>query len=89
MRRLFRKSCSSESGDNWLICWCGHDEATNDDFNVTTDGVHASELYLYTDGAESDADLIASLLNWYHNNKEQARKILIADGIEMSKEEEA
>ncbi len=61
----FRKATGEESGDNWLICWTGTD-ATGENWNVTTDHVHASELYEYTRGAEGDAELIARLLDMYY-----------------------
>ena len=54
--------------DEWIICWTGYDEETLDGWNVTTNHIHGSELHRFTRGAKGDAELIASLLNWYYNN---------------------
>ena len=56
------------AGDNWLIC-TGRDFGGKNWF-VTTNHIHASDLNLYSHGAKADAELIARLLNWYHNNAE-------------------
>jgi len=75
--RNFRMAKNEESGDNWLICWTGQG-AQGNHFNVTTNQVHASQLYDYTKGAEGDAELIAKLLDWYYMNPEYADGLLNA-----------
>ena len=71
----FRIAKNDESGDNWLICWTGQDVQGNH-FNVTTDGVHGSELSNYSRGPEGDAALITELLNWYYNDPEHAQQFM-------------
>jgi len=71
----FRMAKNDEAGDNWLICWTGQD-AQGNHFNVTTDHVHGSELPDYSHGAESDAILIAKLLNWYYSDTNAAENII-------------
>lgn len=62
---IFQAVMGKEAGNNWLICWTGQDEIGNH-WNVTTDKIHAYELYKYTDGPEKDAELIAKLLNEHY-----------------------
>lgn len=59
------KATANDDGENWLICWTGRDQDGNH-YNVTTDHVHASELYQFSRGAKGDAELIARLLSWYY-----------------------
>ena len=66
---------SDEAAKNWLICWTGQDDDLNH-WNVTTDGVRASELYSYSRGAKGDAEIIAKLLHWYHQDPEIAEQVM-------------
>lgn len=63
-RQIFRITKNDE-GDNWPIAWTGQDNDGNN-YQVTTNNVHASELSEFTLGAEGDARLIAQLLNEYY-----------------------
>ena len=67
--RLFIATPLSIASDNWLICSTGV-EMTGIEWFVTTHNIHASDLNLYSQGAKADAELIARLLNWYHNSME-------------------
>lgn len=80
---------SNNGGDDWLICWTGQDE-NGIHWNVTTNQVHASELFQFSKGAEEDARLIADLLNKYYSNekpmidiKNEAQARLVAFGQTM------
>ena len=59
---------SNSGGDDWLICWTGQDEK-GVHWNVTTNQVHASELFQFSKGAEEDARLIADLLNKHYSSE--------------------
>lgn len=62
-------------GRNWPICFTGFAGENNSDrYAVTTNEVRASELHLYSRGAEGDAKLIAQLLNWYYTDAQNADK---------------
>jgi hypothetical protein len=64
MKNYFK--VSNNGADDWLICWTGQDNnGTN--WNVTTNQIHASELYDFSKGAEEDAKLIAELLNKHYS----------------------
>lgn len=79
MREIF-KATKDFDGSNWLIASFGDDQDGNS-WYVTTDGVHASELPDYSEGADSDAKLIADLLNKHYSParaelKQDVQKIL-------------
>lgn len=59
---------SNNGGDDWLICWTGQDEK-GVHWNVTTNKVHASELFQFSKGAEEDARLIAKLLDMHYTGQ--------------------
>jgi len=59
---------SNNGGDDWLICWTGQDEK-GVHWNVTTNQVHASELFQFSKGAEEDARLIAKLLDMHYTGQ--------------------
>lgn len=59
---------SNNGGDDWLICWTGQDEK-GVHWNVTTDQVHASQLFEFSKGAEEDARLIAKLLDMHYTGQ--------------------
>lgn len=61
----FKVSNSDDVGENWTLISCGMDE-DGKYYYVTTDHVHASELYQYSQGAKADAELIVKLLNEYY-----------------------
>lgn len=65
---------SNNGGDDWLICWTGQDEK-GVHWNVTTNQVHASELFRFSKGAEEDARLIADLLNKYYSNEKPTESL--------------
>ena len=69
------KAMQNLDGHDWSICWTGQDEDLNH-WNVTTNYVQASELYHYSKGAQSDAELIAKLLDWYHKDPEIAEQVM-------------
>ena len=78
MIQKFKAAKNEEAADDWLTCWTGQDNDGNH-FNVTTNGVHGSDLSLYTRGAEGDAELIARLLNWYYADQDAADEVLKKD----------
>lgn len=65
---------SNNGGDDWLICWTGQDE-NGIHWNVTTNQVHASELFQFSKGAEEDARLIADLLNKYYSTEKPTESL--------------
>jgi len=65
---------SNNGGDDWLICWTGQDEK-GVHWNVTTNQVHASELFQFSKGAEEDARLIADLLNKHYSNEKPTESL--------------
>jgi hypothetical protein len=67
MRRYFQCNARND-GRNWLIAWTGTD-GDGRNYNVETNRVHGSELADISGGAKADGELIASLLNWYHNTE--------------------
>ena len=62
MKTIFKVSTNANLGDNWPIASLGQD-IDGIDYWVTTDHVHASELYQYSGGPKVDAELIVRLLN--------------------------
>jgi hypothetical protein len=64
-RRPTFQAVKNDDGSNWPIAEFGSDHEGND-WSVTTDHVRASELYIWSKGADDDAQLVARLLNWYH-----------------------
>ena len=77
---------NDEVGDNWLICLTGKDQ-DNNNYYVTTNYIHASDLHMYSRGSKGDAELIAKLLDWYYSepaNAEHLLKIIQEHGISMS-----
>ena len=67
-REIFMADTTENIGDNWMIAEFGEDEDGKQHI-LTTSNVHASELHNYSDGAKADAELVAKLLNAYHNNQ--------------------
>ena len=76
---------SEDDGENWLICWTGTD-ARGNNWNVTTNHIHGSELSEISHGPKEDAELIANLLNWYYSDIEKANSIMLADAIKELRE---
>ncbi len=74
MKKVFIVAVNEETANNWPICWTGQDN-DGKHYNVTTNQVPASQLYQYSQGAASDAELIASLLNWYYSTDKAAEMI--------------
>jgi len=74
MRKYFKPD-GDYDGDNWLVASFGNDAEDGKDYVLTTNFVHASELYQITFGAGGDCELVADLLNWYYNT-EEAKKII-------------
>lgn len=73
MRKYF--DCNARNdGANWLIAWTGTDH-DGKSYNVETYYMHGSELVDVSRGAKGDGELIADLLNWYHNTPEAGRII--------------
>jgi len=66
MRKYFKTDLKKNMGANWWVADFGLDEDGNE-YCITTDNVHASELPAISQGAKSDAELCAKLLNMYHN----------------------
>ena len=66
MRRYFKIETPA-TGDNWFIAF-GRDN-DGKDYSLTTNFVHASELYEISGGAKQDAELVANLLNWFFNTR--------------------
>lgn len=54
----------NECGENWLMCWTGTDGGGNQ-WNVTTDSMHGSDIPAELRTAQGTAELIAKLLNEY------------------------
>ena len=74
MPRKYFDCNARNDGENWLIAWTGTDN-DGKNYNVETYFVHGSELCGISRGAKGDGELIADLLNWYHNT-EAAPKII-------------
>ena len=68
MRTYFKTDLKKNMGVNWFIADFGLDTNGNE-YILTTDNVHASEVGEVSGGAEWDAELCAQLLNLYHNGK--------------------
>ena len=68
MRTYFKTDLKKNIGENWFIADFGQD-ANGNEYILTTDNVHASEVGMLSGGAEWDAELCAQLLNMYHNGK--------------------
>lgn len=62
MQTIFKVDTIANAGKNWLIAELGEDD-DGEKYILTTQGVHASELYYYSQGAKADGELIARLLN--------------------------
>ena len=63
---IFKVDTTENIGINWLIAEFGFEQSDNKKYILTTDGVHASELYHYSLGAKEDCELVARLLNDYY-----------------------
>lgn len=68
MRTFFKADISENIGQNWFIANFGMDEDGNE-YILTTDHVHASEVGHVSDGAKADCELVATLLNMYHTGQ--------------------
>lgn len=67
-KTLFKIDIIENLGDNWLIADFGADY-DGENYILTTDHIHATEVGYLSDGAKADAELCAKLLNLYHNGK--------------------
>lgn len=66
MRKLFKVDTIENIGDNWLIADFGIEPENNIHYILTTDRVHASEVWML--GSVKDlVELVCKLLNEYHN----------------------
>jgi len=77
-RQIFIAVPSESAMNNWPIAWWAGQADDGQHWAVTTNGVNASAIVHYSEGAKADAELIARLLNWYHNNREEAEKVLVS-----------
>lgn len=66
--RKYFKVVEDYNGDDWLIAF-GRDAETNKKYSITTDRVHASELMDISEGAKSDAEFFANVMNLKCNGK--------------------
>lgn len=66
--KIFKVDTIENAGENWLIADFGCDGNTH--YIITTDHVHASEMYLFSEGGKADAELVCRLLNEYYESKE-------------------
>jgi len=64
--RLFKADTMDNFGENWMVANFGKDYDDKEHI-VTTDCVKCSEYACITRGAKGDAELVAELLNAYHN----------------------
>jgi hypothetical protein len=67
------KAVKNFDGDDWPIAGFGSDD-TGNTWTVTTDRIHASEVWQYSAGAKGDAELVARLLNEYYTNQKECKK---------------
>lgn len=63
---IFKVDTIENIGENWHIADFGVD-MDGKHYILTTDCVHASELYMFSKGAKEDAQLVADLLNKYYD----------------------
>jgi len=68
MRTYFKTDLKKNTGTNWLIADFGLDP-DGEEYILTLDNVHASEVMGVSGNAKGDAELCAQLLNLYHNGK--------------------
>jgi len=65
---IFKCDVIENAGDNWFIADFGVDD-DGKNYILTTNYIHASELYMVSGGAKADAELVAELLNEYFTKK--------------------
>jgi len=58
--RQWKTQQGKYTGEDWLVCTLGYDSESDDDWNVTTDHIHASESI---GTAKDDAEFIAQAHN--------------------------
>ena len=75
MMRKYFKAVADADGSDWFIALFGTDSEDNKDYSLTTNSVHASQLSMISAGAKGDCELVADLLNWYHNDKKAVETI--------------
>jgi len=68
MRKLFKADVMKNVGENWMVADFGVGE-DGEHHILTTNQVHASEYCDVSDGVKADCELVAKLLNAYHNGK--------------------
>jgi len=68
-REIFIVDVEENTGKNWLVANFGADIEDGKTYIVTSNHMHADEFYCYSQGAKFDAELVAKLLNLYHNNQ--------------------
>ena len=61
-RKPYKVDTIENAGDHWLIADFGNDE-DGKHYILTTNYVHASELYGFSKGPKQDADFVCALLN--------------------------
>ena len=66
MAKLFKVDTMDNFGNNWMVANFGAED-DGKEYILTTDSVHCSEYAGITRGAKGDAELVAKLLNAYHN----------------------
>lgn len=67
--QIFKADTKENMGDNWLMATFGTSAGDGKDYILTTNSVHASELYNYMDDAKDDCERVAQLLNAYHTKR--------------------
>lgn len=68
MTEYFKVDKIENVGENWLIADFGVDN-DGEQYILTTESIHLSELHEFSQGAKADCELVARLLNAYVNGK--------------------
>jgi len=66
MQTYFKTDIEENIGENWFLANFGMDGDGNE-YILTTNHIHASEVGHVSQGAKADCELVAKLLNAYYN----------------------
>jgi len=72
--KYFKVDTIENIGDNWLVADFGVDSNTGKHYILTTDHIHASEVYLLGT-VEEQVNLVCKLLNAHYSKSEQQERM--------------
>jgi len=68
-REIFIVDNIKNIGKNWFVANFGTETDDDTEYILTSNNMYCDEFACYSEGAKADAELVAKLLNLYHNNQ--------------------